>query len=457
MKNVSARQRIKGWMMYDWATQPYHTLIITFVFGPYFAEQVIAHLSASGLDEASARAQAQSIWGMGLTISGLTIAILAPILGAIADGTGRRLPWIWAFSACYAIGAAGLWVASPIDFPTVTVLAFFILGMIGVEFTTIFTNAILPSLGTKEEIGKVSGDGWAWGYVGGFIALIVMLLFFAENGSGVTLLNKAPLLGLDPELREGTRFVGPYVALWFVLSMIPFFLWVREPKSGGISITKAVDSGLKSLGKTLRSLPSRRSLFAYLISSMFYRDALNGVFAFGGVYALGVLEWSVVSVGVFGILAVLSGAVFTYVGGYQDRKYGPKPVIIFSIVVLMVICTGIISITRNSVLFMPVASDSSLPDIAFYICGVGLGAVGGVIQSASRTMMVRQADPERMTEAFGLFALSGKATSFLAPALIAATTALSNSQRMGITPLIALFLIGLVLLVWVKPDGEEVG
>ena len=105
---------------------------------------------------------------------------------------------------------------------------------------------------------------------------------------------------------------------------------------------------------------------------------------------------------------------------------------------------------------MPVAAGSALPDIAFYICGVGLGAVGGIIQSASRTMMVRQADPERMTEAFGLFALSGKATSFLAPALIAAATALTNSQRLGITPLIALFLIGLVLLVWVKPDGEEV-
>ena len=203
--------------------------------------------------------------------------------------------------------------------------------MIGVEFTTIFTNAMLPSLGTKEEIGKVSGDGWAWGYVGGFIALVIMLLLFAENGDGITLLGKAPLLGLDPDLREGTRFVGPFVAIWFGVSMIPFFLWVREPRGSGMHVGAAVKSGLVSLGGTLKSLPSRKSLFAYLISSMFYRDALNGVFAFGGVYALGVLQWSVVNVGVFGILAVLSGAVFTYIGGFQDRKFGPKPVIIFSI------------------------------------------------------------------------------------------------------------------------------
>ena len=110
-------------MMYDWASQPYHTLILTFIFGPYFAEQLIAHLSATGLDEATARAQAQSIWGAGLTIAGVSIAVLAPILGAIADGTGRRMPWIWIFSACYIVGATGLWIASPTDFPTYTVLA----------------------------------------------------------------------------------------------------------------------------------------------------------------------------------------------------------------------------------------------------------------------------------------------------------------------------------------------
>lgn len=456
MSSISASKRIKGWMMYDWASQPYHTLILTFIFGPYFAEQLIAHLSATGLDEATARAQAQSIWGAGLTIAGVSIAVLAPILGAIADGTGRRMPWIWIFSACYIVGATGLWIASPTDFPTYTVLAFFILGMIGVEFTTIFTNAMLPSLGTKEEIGKVSGDGWAWGYVGGVLALIMMLVFFAENATGVTLMGSAPLFGLDPEAREGTRFVGPFVAIWFALSMIPFFLWVREPKGTGMNIGTAVTSGLASLGKTLKSLPSRQSLLAYLMSSMFYRDALNGVFAFGGVYALGVLQWSVVSVGVFGILAALSGAIFTYVGGFQDRKFGPKPVIIFCIIALIIICLSIISITRESVLLISVSSDSSLPDIAFYVCGVSLGAVGGVIQSASRTMMVRQADPERMTEAFGLFALSGKATSFLAPSLIAAATALTNSQRLGITPLIGLFLIGLILLAWVTPDGEKV-
>lgn len=453
MAQPSHRKRIWGWMMYDWATQPFHTLILTFIFGPYFAEQLIATFTAGGMDPSMAKAEAQSIWGYGLTTAGLTIAVLAPVLGSIADESKRRMPWIWVFSACYVVGAAGLWMASPESFPTVLVLMFFALGLIGVEFTTIFTNALLPALGTRDEIGKISGNGWAWGYVGGIIALVIMLLLFAENADGVTLLGSAPLFGLDPEAREGTRFVGPFVALWFVISMVPFFLWVREPKGVSLPMGTAVSKGFRDLGRTLKTLPARKSLFAFLGSSMFYRDALNGVFTFGGIYALGALEWSVVQIGVFGILAAFTGAVFTYFGGIADQKFGPKPVIVFSIVVLITVCVVILTITRDSVLFMAVEAGSTLPDVAFYICGAALGAVSGVIQSASRTMMVRQADPERMTEAFGLYALSGKATTFLAPALIAIVSDVTNSQRLGITPLIALFILGLVLLAWVHPEG----
>jgi len=456
MKQVNLKKRIRGWMMFDWASQPYHTLILTFIFGPYFAEQVIAQLTNSGIDPETAKAQAQSLWGMGIMISGLLIAVLAPILGAVADGTGRRLPWVWIFSAAYIIGAGGLWIASPTDFPAHAVLAFFILGVIGVEFTTVFTNAMLPSLGTPEEIGRVSGSGWAWGYVGGVLALVIMLLLFAENAEGVTLLGNAPLFGLDASAREGTRFVGPFVAIWFIISMIPFVLWVREPNAQGLPIGEAIRTGLSSLKDTLKSLPSRTSFFSYLISSMFYRDALNGVFAFGGVYALGVLGWSITQVGIFGILGALSGAIFTYFGGKMDVKYGSKPVIRFCIIVLILTCIAIITITRNSVFGIVVTADSGLPDLAFNICGVVLGAVAGVIQSASRTMIVKQADPERMTEAFGLFALAGKATAFMAPALIALVTALTNSQRLGMLPLIGLFLAGLILLAWVKPEGDEV-
>lgn len=439
----SHRKRIWGWFFFDWASQPYNTLILTFVFGPYISE-----LLGSGSD-------AQAAWGFGVAAAGIIIALSAPILGAIADTGGSRMKWIWIFSVMYVIGASGIWIADPNDFNLILVLCFFGLGLIGMEFATVFTNSMLPDLGTKEEIGSISGNGWAFGYIGGLVALVIMLLLFAESAStGKTMLGIDPLFGLDAEAREGTRFVGPLTAIWFAVFMIPFFLWVRDPRA--VKAPKgAVKAALGDLGGTIKSLPGRKSLFAYLTSSMFYRDGLNGMYTFGGIYAAGVLGWSVIDTGIFGILAIITGAVFAWLGGRADKAYGPKPVIAACIIVLTVVAISIVFVSRSSVFGVAVDATSSLPDIAFYILGAMIGAAGGALQSASRTMMVRQADPARMTEAFGLYALAGKATSFLAPFLIGVVTLATGSQQIGVSPLIGLFLIGLILLIWVRPDGDH--
>lgn len=443
MANVSLRKRIWGWFFFDWASQPYNTLLITFIFAPYVKELVGDGTTA------------QSAWGFGIGAAGLVIAVLAPVLGALADTGGNRMRWIWLFSIMYVVGAAGLWYAVPGDFSLILILTFFAIGMIGMEFATTFTNSMLPDLGTPEEIGRISGNGWAFGYVGGLIALVIMLLFFADNATtGRTLIGLEPAFGLDPADREGTRFVGPLVAIWFVVFMIPFFLFVREPKMQKAP-KGAVKLALNDLKTTLKRLPQDRSLFAYLGSAMFYRDALNGMYAFGGIYAAGVLGWSVQNVGIFGIIAIIAGAIAAWLGGMADARFGPKPVIAVCILALTAMGIAIVLISRESIFGVPIPEGSALPDIAFYVVGAVIGAAGGVIQSASRTMMVRQANPARMTEAFGLYALSGKATSFLAPLLIGITTYATGSQQLGVSPVIGLFLIGLVLLLWVNPNGKQ--
>ena len=445
MAEVTNTRRIWGWWWFDWANQPYNTLLLTFIFAPYFAASV-----------APDPVTGQAMWGWMNFLAGLLIAVCAPVLGAIADSTGPKRPWILFWSSLYILGAWALWWAVPGADPAllIWVLVFFAIGMIGLEYGIIFTNAILPTLGSRDEIGRISGSGWAFGYVGGLVALILMLLFLAENEAGVTLIGIAPILGLDPDLREGTRAVGPFTALWYLVFVIPFFLWVKEPPRQAPFDTAVVRRALSDLGTTLRRLPRHRSLLAYLGSSTFYRDGLNGIYAFGGIYAAGVLGWSIVQIGVFGILAATVGAAGCWVGGRADRRWGPKPVIITCILVLIFVCCIIVSTDRTMVLFLPVDTGSSTPDIVFYLCGCLIGAAGGAVQAASRTMMVRQANPERMTEAFGLYALSGKALSFMAPGLIALATTLSESQRLGVSPLILLFAVGLFLLVWVKPEGE---
>jgi len=188
---------------------------------------------------------------------------------------------------------------------------------------------------------------------------------------------------------------------------------------------------------------------------MLYRDALSGLYVFGGIYAAGVLDWQIRDIGIFGIIAIIASAISAWLGGRADSRYGPKSVILISLLALTAISLAAVFVSRSSVLGVTVPEGSRLPDIAFYIIGAGIGAAGGTLQSASRTMMCRQADPERMTEAFGLYALAGKSTSFLAPLSIAAVTSATGSRQAGISPLIVLFLLGLILLLFVKPDGDR--
>lgn len=447
-------KRIWGWWFFDWSSQPYNTLLLTFIFGPYFAEIARGYYQAQGLGVDAAAAAAQAYWGAGLAIASVIIALLAPFLGAIADGTGRRLVWVWVFSAFYVVGSYALWYVAPGGENLFLAVAFFGLGFIGMEFATIFTNALMPSLGNHDDLGAVSGSGFAFGYLGGLIALILMLTLFAENSAtGKTLIGIDPLFGLDPEAREGTRAVGPFTAIWYVVFMIPFFLWVKEPKTERRPLNLRL--AFSSLRDLLAGLRFRKSLSAYLVSSLFYRDALNALYGFGGVYASGVLGWEITQIGVFGLVGAVTAMVASWVGGKMDRRFGPKPVIAFCIVVLMVVCTVIVGMTREQLWGLPLDSAAGTSDTIFFACGALIGAAGGALQSASRTLMVRHTTPDRATEAFGLFALSGKVASFISPALIALVTAISGSQRIGISPLIVMFAIGLGLLMFVRARGEQ--
>ncbi len=461
MQAAVLRKRIWGWFFFDWASQPYHTLLVTFVFGPYFAAVATQHFMETGLHEQAADARAQSLWSLGLTVSGLVVGLGAPVLGALADAAGRRMPWIIVFSGLCGLGAGALWWVLPDGSNLAFGIIAFGLGFIGAELALIFTNAQLPSLGPTTDIGKISGSGYAFGYLGGLISLVIMLTLFVENESGTTIFGRVPAFGLDPETREGTRFVGPFAAIWFAAFMIPYFLWVREDQA--LRKRAPVAETLRHLLYRLRTLLRRPSLASFLGGSMLYRDGLNGLYAFGGTYAVLVLNWEITRVGLFGIIGVISAAAMSWIGGGLDRRFGPKPVIAVCIAALVVVCFTIMSVRPDSIFGLPVATFCGSPDtmcqelphMIFMACGALVGGLGGILQAASRTLMVRHTDPDTATEAFGLYGLAGRATSFLAPLLIGIVTALSGSVALGMTPIIALFAAGAVLLKWTDPNGDR--
>ncbi len=452
---AASKRRIWGWMAFDWAGQPFYTLGLTFIFGPYFAATAMEYYLGSGMDADAADAQAQWIWFLGQLFAGLLIALTAPFLGTFADNSGRKIPWIAFFSVVYVAAAWSLWGLLPDGTGLILSLVIFYVGFFAAESALNFVNAILPSLGNDKEVGRISGSGAALGYWGGVVSLVIMLALFVEDpATGLTRLGNPPLFGLDGTMLEGTRAVGPFIAIWFAIFMVPFFLFVRDEKQTTRQKTQ-VSAVWRDLKTTLANVVKRKSLLNFLLASMFYRDALNAIYAAGGVYAKLVLKWSTIEIGIYGIVAAIAAAIVTWLGGKADQRFGPKPVIRVCVWLLLVVSVFIVGMSRESLFGIPLEEGSRLPDYIFYVCGAVIGGAGGAVYAASRSMMVRHTDIARPAESFGLFALSGKATAFLAPGLIAGFTIATGSTQLGYLPLIFLFLIGLILLRWVNKDGDR--
>ena len=445
------RAAVVSWIFFDWAAQPYFTLITTFVFAPYFAAHV-APDAASG----------QALWGFATAAAGIVIALLSPVFGAIADATGRRKPWIAAFGAMLVVGSCLMWIGRP-GAPELIVplLAAYVLATIGVEFATVFNNAMMPTLVPPGRIGRLSGTGWATGYIGGIVSLILVLGFLAANpDSGRTLFGLQPLFGLDPVTHEGDRISGPLTGLWFIVFVLPMFLFTPDYPARH-RLGAAMREGLGQLQATLRSLPQQRDIALFLIANMIYPDGLVSLFAFGGIYAAGTFGWNTIQIGTFGIILAAAGTLGGWLGGKLDDRLGPKRVIAGSMTLLLLAIIAILLVSRDSILFIPVTPAvpggplfASLPERAYLLLGCIIGACGAPLQAASRSLLIRMVPQDQVAQYFGLFALTGKVTSFIGPLLIGTVTALTASQKAGMAVLVLFFAAGLLLLARVNAHGH---
>ncbi len=445
------RARI-SWMLFDWAVQPFYTLILTFLFAPYFATSVVGN-----------GPRGQTLWGYGAAVAGILVASGSPFLGAFADGRGQRKPWIALFSLVLAAAMSMLWIATPAaPMSTILLVLFaFVCATACAEFTAVFTNAIMPSLVPQSELGRLSGAGWACGYIGGLVSLVLIAgLIVASPDTGKTLLGLDPLFPLDAATREGDRLVGPLSAVWYLVFMIPFFLFVPDvqqprPHDGRPATAELWD--------TIRSLPGHPSLLLFLAARMIFTDGLTAIFTFGGIYGAAVFGWGALPLGIFGIVLTLIGAVGAVIGGVLDDRFSAKAVILTSLVILLAGAFGILSVDKTHVFYVVEVAPkvvgsapfSSVGEQVFLAFAMVVGLVSAPVQASSRSLLARLAPPEKITQFFGLFAFSGKVTAFMAPFLVATLTAATGNQRLGMSA-IALFLVtGMVLMLPVRspPKG----
>ena len=449
------RAAVVSWIFFDWAAQPYFTLITTFVFAPYFVN-FVAPNPATG----------QALWGFATAAAGFTIALLSPVLGAVADASGRRKPWIAAFGALLVIGAAAMWIGKPGDPSLISpLLLAYAIASVGVEFATVFNNAMMPTLVPPDRIGRLSGTGWATGYIGGIVSLILVLGFLAANPeTGRTLFGFAPLFGLDPVTHQGDRITGPLTAVWFIIFVLPmFFLTPDYPARR--PVRRALRAGLTELRQTLKELPKQRSMAIFLLANMIYTDGLVSLFAFGGIYAASTFGWHTIQIGTFGIILAVAGTLGAWLGGKLDDALGPKRVIAGSMIVLLLAVIAILLVDKDRIFFLEVAPPvpggglfAGASERAYLVLGCLIGAAGGPLQAAARTLLIRLAPKDRIAQSFGLFALTGKVTSFVGPLLIGAVTAYTESQKAGMSVLVLFFVTGMLLLMAVsEPPRRRAG
>jgi len=434
METRASSRGIWGWMLFDWAAQPFFTVVTTFVFGPYF----VARLTEDPVS-------AQAMWSNMATVSSIIIAVLSPVLGSIADQSGARKPWILFFALIKIASLSMLWFAAP-GSSLLWPVTFMILASIAAEFSIVFNDSMMPRLVPEREVGRISNTAWGLGYLGGMIVLILVVGFLAgDPKTGKTLLGLSPLFGLDPVQGEDARVTGPLAALWYLIFVLPMFLFTPDA-ARGLPMRQAVRAGVAQLKSTVAELVThRRMTLRFLIARMLYQDGVNGVLILGGAFAAGMFGWATLEIGLFGILINVVAIFSCLIAGRLDRIMGSKRVVIGSLILRIIATTGIVSTGVNYTIFGLVslpAVDGGGPfatsaEKAYLIFGALIGAAFGPVQASSRSYLARSISVDEAGRYFGIYALSGRATSFLATLSFSIITYATGSSRLGMATLIA--------------------
>ena len=394
-------KEIISWSFYDFANQPYTTLIITFIYSAFFVNYIAPN-----------ETNGTFLWANAISITAICVGILSPILGAFADSGGYRKFFLIFFTILCSIFTALLYIPDSGDVFLALVLV--ILSNIAYELGTVFSNSYLIDLSNNKNVGRISGTAWGFGFVGGLIALFCALTFF------------------DVNIPNDIKLINIFVAIWFLFFSLPAFFFLKDRKKEKLLMSNVILS-FKSLKITFKEIYKYKKILNFLIARLFYNDGLITIFALGGIYAVGSLDFSMREVLILGVVLNIFAAIGSFTFGYIEDKIGVKNVINISLLILIF-----------ATLLAFIAPWTNFPKEIFWLAGVLLGTMIGPNQSCSRSFLSQIIPIEKKNEFFGFFALTGKATSFLGPLLFGIITTL-HSQQFALLSVVVFFILGYII------------
>jgi MFS transporter, UMF1 family len=431
-----------SWVLFDAARCPYNVFINVFVFSAYFSSVVVP----DGV-------RGQILWSYVTAGAALLIAITAPVLGAIADAGGRRKPWLVASLIIGIPSMAVLWYATPgMTSGLGIIMAALVGGLLFWEYSAIFCNAMLPGVARPERIGFLSGAGLALGNGFG----IALFLFFLYAWSW----NPQPLFGLDPAQHEPERAVGILAAVWVAIFCLPLFLFTPDSPRGSRSVSEAISHGIGNLVHTLKEIRRFKNVAIFLGARLAFYEGFLCLMLFTGVFAAGILKWTPTMLIVEGLINSVVAAIAGLFSGWLDTRLGSKKSTIFFVAGCLIANVILCSVTPHMVFFVPIDGSAtgagglfpSLPDKVFLVtqCSIAFFVTGGMV--TGRALMAKIAPPAMLSEFFGLYSMSGTATSFIGPAAIGLLTTAFQSQRAGVAVGIVFLLVGLIVMFAVREE-----
>lgn len=417
---MNNKKNIWSWAFYDFANSTFSTLVLSFIYSTYFTKAIAE-------DEITGTV----LWSRSVSFSMILIAILSPILGALADRRGIKKKLL-AITTGICVIATGL-----LYFPTkgqvFEALTLFIIANVAFEVGCIFYNAYLPQISTKKNIGSISGYGWSFGYVGALLCMAVAMIGFVNP--------EVPWFGLDKESGENIRATNLLVAGWFALFSLPLFLFVKDQDKKNNTTKQSFYTLMKiswrQIVSTCKEIKDHKNIAIFLFARLIYNDGLVTIFSFGAIYAAGTFNFSFEEIMIFGVVLNVAAGIGAFIMGFFDDKLGGKKTIQVSLLFLIIASViAVLAQTKES----------------YWVAGILVGLASGPNQSASRSFIGRMVPAHKVNEFFGFFSFSGKLTAFLGPLALSAATDYYDSQRHGVATVILFFVIGLIILNFVKEE-----